>query len=83
MRSEDIALGISVSSEEEEEEAAEEAQSEVDTLKQEVSELRQLLIAQVGGRAALALWTGVPAVCPRWMPLLAAWRPKSVAASLL
>lgn len=58
MRSEDIALGISVSSEEEEE-AAEEAQSEVDTLKQEVSELRQLLIAQVGGRAALALWTGV------------------------
>ena len=50
LRSEDAALGIS-SSEEEEEEAL----GEVDALKQEVSELRQLLIAQVMGAGAWRL----------------------------
>lgn len=58
LRSEDVALGIGiVSSEEEEEAAEEEGESEVDSLKQEVSELRQLLIAQVGCKGLNAGWS--------------------------
>ena len=70
MRSEDVALGILIGSEEEEEEEEAEGaeQNEVDSLKQEVSELRQLLIAQVGAGRVLLGWLarfGLGAAMPR------------------